>query len=101
MIVVFVALVTLPMWIQNVGLYQYLGIEVAIWIIYALGFNLLLGYAGLPSFGHGAFLGIGAYAFGLSQFRSASPIAFKSFEDERALGQELPHMRLHPHHRLN
>ena len=71
MIVVFVALVTLPMWIQNVGLYQYLGIEVAIWIIYALGFNLLLGYAGLPSFGHGAFLGIGAYAFGLSQFHIA------------------------------
>ena len=67
MIVVFVALVTLPMWIQWVGLYQYLGVEVAIWIIYALGFNLLLGYAGLPSFGHGAFLGVGAYAFGLSQ----------------------------------
>ena len=66
--VVFVALVTLPMWIGGVGLYQYLGIEVAIWIIYALGFNLLLGSAGLPSFGHGAFLGVGAYAFGLTQF---------------------------------
>src|SRR3546814_12423523 len=29
---------------------------------------VLLGYTGLPSFGHGAFLGIGAYAFGLAQF---------------------------------
>ena len=71
MLVLFVALVTLPAWIGGVGLYQYLGIEVAIWIIYALGFNLLLGYAGLPSFGHGAFLGVGAYAFGLTQFHLA------------------------------
>jgi branched-chain amino acid transport system permease protein len=58
---------TLPLWIGKVGLYPYLGVEVMIWVIYALGFNLLLGYAGLPSFGHGAFFGVGAYAFGLSQ----------------------------------
>ena len=32
-----------------------------------MGFNLLFGYAGLHSFGHGAYLGIGAYAFGLFQ----------------------------------
>ena len=38
-------------------------------MIYGLGFNLLLGYSGLPSFGHGAFFGIGAYAFGLVQLR--------------------------------
>ena len=38
-----------------VGLYQYLGIEIAIWMIYALGFNLFFGYGGLHSFGHGAF----------------------------------------------
>src|SRR5688572_2696657 len=62
------AFATLPFWIKAVGLYPYLGVEVMIWVIYALGFNLLLGYAGLPSFGHGAFFGIGAYAFGLSQF---------------------------------
>ena len=36
-------------------------------MIYALGYNLLLGYAGLPSFGHGAYFGVGAYAFGLLQ----------------------------------
>lgn len=62
-----VLLLTLPLWIAPVGLYQYLGTEVLIWIIYALGFNLLLGYGGLPSFGHGAYFGIGAYAFGLMQ----------------------------------
>ena len=44
-------------WIELVGLYPYLGIEIAIWMLYALGFNLLLGFTGLPSFGHGAFLG--------------------------------------------
>ena len=61
------ALLTLPWWIGPVGLYQYLGTEMLIWMIYALGFNLLLGYGGLPSFGHGAYFGIGAYAFGLMQ----------------------------------
>ena len=58
---------TLPFWIKAVGLYPYLGVEVMIWVIYALGFNLLLGTAGLPSFGHGAYFGVGAYAFGLTQ----------------------------------
>ena len=63
---------SLPLWIRAVGLYPYLGVEVMIWIIYALGFNLLLGYAGLPSFGHGAFFGVGAYAFGLCQLNFSS-----------------------------
>ena len=63
----FALFASLPLWIGKVGLYPYLGVEVMIWVIYALGFNLLLGYAGLPSFGHGAFFGVGAYAFGLSQ----------------------------------
>ena len=62
-------LVSLPFWIETVGLYQYLGIEIVVWMIYALGFNLLLGYTGLPSFGHGAYFGVGAYAFGLIQLR--------------------------------
>jgi branched-chain amino acid transport system permease protein len=59
---------TVPFWIERVGLYQYLGIEILIWAIYALAYNLVLGHAGLPSFGHGAFFGLGAYAFGLAQF---------------------------------
>lgn len=60
-------LLTAPLWLGPVGLYQYLGIEIAIWMLYALGFNLLFGYTGLHSFGHGAYLGVGAYAFGLFQ----------------------------------
>ena len=67
MVVLFAILLTLPLWIGPVGLYQYLGVEIVIWMIFALGFNLLLGYTGLPSFGHGAYFGLGAYAFGLFQ----------------------------------
>jgi branched-chain amino acid transport system permease protein len=68
MLVAFLIFGTLPYWIKEIGLYPYLGIEILIWCIFALGFNVLLGYTGLPSFGHGAFLGIGAYAMGLAQF---------------------------------
>jgi branched-chain amino acid transport system permease protein len=69
MLVAFALFGTLPLWIERVGLYQYLGVEILIWCLFALGFNLLLGYTGLPSFGHGAYFGIGAYAMGLTQFR--------------------------------
>jgi branched-chain amino acid transport system permease protein len=71
MLVSFVLFGTIPLWIEPVGLYQYIGLEIMIWMIFALGYNLLLGYTGLPSFGHGAFFGIGAYAFGLTQFNLA------------------------------
>ncbi len=68
MLVCWLLFATVPLWIARVGLYQYLGIEILIFAIYALAFNLVLGHAGLPSFGHGAFFGVGAYAFGLAQF---------------------------------
>ena len=58
----------MPLWVTTVGLYPYIGVEILIWSMYALAFNLVLGTSGLPSFGHGAFFGIGAYAFGLTQF---------------------------------
>ncbi len=61
-------LATVPLWINAIGLYPYIGVEILIWAIYALAFNLVLGTSGLPSFGHGAFFGVGAYAFGLTQF---------------------------------
>jgi branched-chain amino acid transport system permease protein len=72
MLLLWLVLATVPLWITRVGLYPYLGIEILIWSIYALAFNLVLGTAGLPSFGHGAYFGIGAYAFGLCQFNVAA-----------------------------
>jgi branched-chain amino acid transport system permease protein len=39
--------------------------RVMIWAIAALSLNLILGYGGLVSFGHAAYLGIGGYAVGI------------------------------------
>lgn len=43
-----------------------LATEILIWGIFGIGFNLLLGYAGVLSFGHAAYFGVGAYAAGLA-----------------------------------
>jgi branched-chain amino acid transport system permease protein len=67
LVVLAVVLVTSPLWLERIGLYQYLALEIAIFMMYAMGYNLLLGNSGLPSFGHGAFFGVGAYGFGLLQ----------------------------------
>ena len=69
MAVTLLVLLSTPLWLARVGLYQYLALEIMIWMLFATGYNLLLGYTGLPSFGHGAYFGIGAYAFGLLQQR--------------------------------
>ncbi|TWO70600.1 branched-chain amino acid ABC transporter permease [Caenimonas sedimenti] len=67
MVLTLAILFSTPLWLAKVGLYQYLALEIMIWMLFALGYNLLLGTSGLPSFGHGAYFGIGAYAFGLLQ----------------------------------
>jgi branched-chain amino acid transport system permease protein len=43
-----------------------LAAEILIWGIFGLGFNLLLGYTGVLSFGHAAYFGLGAYCCGLA-----------------------------------
>jgi branched-chain amino acid transport system permease protein len=42
-----------------------LAINILIFGLFAMGFNLLFGYMGLLSFGHAAFLGIGSYLTGI------------------------------------
>ena len=74
MLALFAILASTPLWLAHVGLYPYLALEIVIWMTYALGYNLLLGYAGLPSFGHGAFFGTGAYAFGLLHKKLAASL---------------------------
>jgi branched-chain amino acid transport system permease protein len=69
MVITVAVLLSTPLWLARVGLYQYLALEIMIWMLFALGYNLLLGTSGLPSFGHGAYFGIGAYGFGLLQLR--------------------------------
>lgn len=44
--------------------------EALIWAIFALSLDLLLGHTGLPSLGHAAFYGMGAYAAALWMLRA-------------------------------
>lgn len=44
---------------------QALAVNILIFGLYAVGFNLLYGYTGLLSFGHAAFLGSGSYGTGI------------------------------------
>ncbi|HET8577910.1 MAG TPA: branched-chain amino acid ABC transporter permease [Methylomirabilota bacterium] len=67
MLVMFALFLVLPPILPWIGGYTYLGTEVMIWAIFALGYNLLLGYTGLPAFGHGAFFGMAGYFFAASQ----------------------------------
>src|SRR5207247_2458266 len=62
-----VALVALPFAMRAIGLTESLATEVALFALVGFGFNLLLGYTGLLSFGHGLFFGFAAYAAALAQ----------------------------------
>ena len=62
-----IALVVLPFLLRSLGLTLTSATDVVIFAIAALGLNLLVGYTGLTSFGHGAWFGIGAYAAALAQ----------------------------------
>jgi branched-chain amino acid transport system permease protein len=72
MVLTVLLLASTPLWLKGVGLYQYLALEITIWMMFALAHNLLLGYGGMPSFGHGAYLGVGAYAYGLLQHEAGT-----------------------------
>jgi branched-chain amino acid transport system permease protein len=43
-----------------------LATEIMIYGLFALGFNLLLGYTGILSFGHAAYFGVGCYGCGMA-----------------------------------
>lgn len=46
--------------------YHALAVNILIFGLYAVGFNLLFGYTGMLSFGHASFLGIGSYLAGIA-----------------------------------
>ncbi|MEZ5647628.1 MAG: branched-chain amino acid ABC transporter permease [Alphaproteobacteria bacterium] len=48
------------------------GTKILIYGIAAISLDLLLGYGGMVSFGHAAFLGVGAYVVGISSFHAQS-----------------------------
>jgi branched-chain amino acid transport system permease protein len=69
---VFVVALVLGFWIPDLILYMGWAkywisflTEVFIWALFAVAFNLLMGYTGMISFGQAAYLGVGGYAAGL------------------------------------
>ncbi len=75
------ALAALPFLVSAIGFTYGLATEIALFALVGLGYNLLLGYTGLLSFGHGLFFGCAAYAAALAQihwFKASllAPLAF-------------------------
>jgi branched-chain amino acid transport system permease protein len=64
------ALLALPPFVLYIGQPFYLDLvrRIMILAIAATSLNLILGYGGLISFGHAAYLGVGAYAVGILSF---------------------------------
>ncbi len=62
-----VALLALPFLVSAIGFTHGLATEIALFALVGLGYNLLLGYTGLLSFGHGLFFGCAAYCAALVQ----------------------------------
>lgn len=53
--------------------FKAIAVNILIYGLFALGFNMLYGYAGLLSFGHSALFGAGAYACGIAMTRWGVP----------------------------
>ena len=64
------ALVLLPVYVELTGSRFLLKLftRIVILAMAAVSLNLILGYGGMMSFGHAAYLGIGGYAFGILAF---------------------------------
>jgi branched-chain amino acid transport system permease protein len=61
--IAFVALATVPYWMPGIY-YINVASQILLFAIFALGLNVLVGYAGLVSLGHAGLFGIAAYATG-------------------------------------
>ena len=48
--------------------------EILIWGIFAMSLDLLMGYAGMVSFGHSAFFGVGGYVAALALTAHPGPV---------------------------
>jgi branched-chain amino acid transport system permease protein len=69
----FAVLAALPLLFESKSLLDFV-IRCAAFGLFATSLNLLVGYTGLTSFGHGMFFGLGAYGFGLTMQRTGVPI---------------------------
>ncbi|MFH0296082.1 branched-chain amino acid ABC transporter permease [Bradyrhizobium sp. 31Argb] len=72
-LVAFAVLAALPFFFGSKALLDFV-IRCSAFGLFATSLNLLVGYTGMISFGHGMFFGLGAYGFGLLMQRTAVPI---------------------------
>src|SRR5207249_1177069 len=69
----FVVLALLPMFTSSKFLLDFV-IRCSAFGLFATSLNLLVGYTGLTSFGHGMFFGLGAYGYGLIMQKTGVPV---------------------------
>jgi branched-chain amino acid transport system permease protein len=69
----FAVLASLPLLTGSKALLDFV-IRCSAYGLFATSLNLLVGYTGLTSFGHGMFFGLGAYSFGLMMQKLGVPI---------------------------
>ena len=67
LIITALALLLLPFALSTIGLGVTSATEVVVFALACMALNILVGYTGLTSFGHGAWFGLAAYAAGMSQ----------------------------------
>jgi branched-chain amino acid transport system permease protein len=72
-LVAFGVLAVLPLFFGSKALLDFV-IRCSAFGLFATSLNLLVGYTGMISFGHGMFFGLGAYGFGLIMQRSGMPV---------------------------
>ena len=69
LIVLAVVVIGFPFAVGHTGYYVSIGIRIFVMAIYALSYNLLLGYTGIVSLGHALFFGMGASTTGILMLR--------------------------------
>jgi branched-chain amino acid transport system permease protein len=67
-------------------IYPPLALNMAVWALFAMSVDLLLGYTGLLSFGHAAFWGTSAYVTGLVAQHTGLPFVFDVLAGALAAG---------------
>jgi branched-chain amino acid transport system permease protein len=72
-LVAFAILAVLPLFLGSKALLDFV-IRCSAYGLFATSLNLLVGYTGMISFGHGMFFGLGAYAFGLIMQKTGMPV---------------------------
>ncbi len=70
LLLLLVALASVPLWAPRFWIN--VASQALIFAVFAMSLDLLLGYAGMPSFGHAAFYGVGAYATAMVALHGSS-----------------------------